>query len=83
MVIKKCKKWWQYVGLTEKTEKSNRTESIRFVSVTKSSRFGSIYQKLVRTEPNRPMLTPNSSLSAFEPAVPNTSRLEADRFIIS
>ena len=46
------------IDLTEKTEKSNRTESIRFGSVTKSNRFGSVLQKLAKTEPNRPMLTP-------------------------
>ena len=27
-------------------------------SVTKSNRFGSVLQKLAKTEPNRPMLTP-------------------------
>ena len=58
MVIKKCKKWWKNIGLTEKTEKPNRTESVRFGSVAKSNRFGSILQKLAKTEPNRPMLTP-------------------------
>ena len=52
MVIKKCKKWWQYISRTEKTEPS------RFGSVTKSNQFGSIFQKLEKTEPNRPMLTP-------------------------
>ena len=57
MVIKKCKKWWKNI-LTEKTEKPNRTESVRFGSVAKSNRFGSILQKLAKTEPNRPMLTP-------------------------
>ena len=46
------------IGLTEKTEKPNRTESIRFGSVIKSNRFGSVLQKLAKTEPNRPMLTP-------------------------
>ena len=46
------------IGLTEKTEKSNRTESVRFGSVAKSNRFGSILQKLAKTEPNRSMLTP-------------------------
>ena len=60
MVIKKCKKWWQYIDLTEKTEKPNRTELIRFGSVTKSNRFGSVLQKLAKTEPNRPMLTPSA-----------------------
>ena len=47
MVIKKCNKWWQYIGLTEKP---NRTES---------NRFGSVLQKLTKIEPNRPVLTPN------------------------
>ena len=46
------------IGLTEKTEKLNRTESVRFGSVAKSNRFGSVLQKLAKTEPNRPMLTP-------------------------
>ena len=58
MVIKKCKKWWQYIGLTEKIEKPNQTESIRFGLVTKSNLFSSVLQKLAKTEPNRPMLTP-------------------------
>ena len=40
-----------------KTE-PNRTESVRFGSVAKSNRFGSVLQKLAKTEPNRPMLTP-------------------------
>ena len=59
MMIKKYKKWWQYIGLTEKIKKPNRTESIRFGSVTKSNRFGTVLQKLAKIEPNRPMLTPN------------------------
>ena len=51
----------QYIGLTEKIEKSNRTESVQFGSVAKSNRFGSILQKIAKTESNRPMLTPTSN----------------------
>ena len=79
MVIKKCKKWWQYIDLTEKTEKSNRTELIRFGSVTKSIRFGSILQKLAKTEPNRPMLTPNVTAGKFS----LTFQLHTERKVFS
>ena len=46
------------IGLTEKIEKPNRTESVRFGSVAKSNRFRSVLQKIAKIEPNRPMLTP-------------------------
>jgi len=42
----------EIMALTEKTEKPNRTESVRFDSVTKSNWFGLISQKLGKTEPN-------------------------------
>jgi len=38
-------------------KKSNRID--RFGSVIKSNRFGSILQKLAKTEPNQPMHTPS------------------------